>query len=300
MDGRYFVGVDVGGTHVRIGLTDENGRLLHLKKLPRQQAFPDSDPSLLADFISDHLRGAGIKASAVGIGIPGTLDRSRKILLKVPNVPCLDGLPFAEMLSDKLSLPVFTENDTVMLLTGDISRLSLDSSGLMAGIYIGTGLGSAVFLDGRPLMGKNGLNELGHLPIPGRREKCSCGNEGCAENYVSGRRLEALRREKYPETHISDMFTVLRGSPELEEYVDILGCVIASVYNLLDPDRVILSGGVPSMKDFPLRELTEAVKAHAMKPQPAGGVELIFAPDSGDSGVTGAAIFAGQSLARRY
>lgn len=296
MDGRYYVGVDVGGTHVRIGLTDERGSLSGVKKMPRSQALPDEDPAALADFIAAYLSDAGVTAAAAGVGIPGTLDRAREKTLKVPNLPALDGLPFAGMLSDKLGIPVFTENDTVMLLTGDIFRLSLDAAGLTVGVYIGTGLGSAVFLDGRPLIGKNGLNELGHLPIPGKTEKCSCGNIGCAENYVSGRFLEALRREKYPDTHISGLFTVLRGSRALAEYTDTLGCVIAGVYNLLDPDRVILSGGVPAMKDFPLAELTAAVRKHAMKPEPSQSLELIFAGEGGDSGVLGAALFAKNSL----
>jgi allose kinase len=299
LDGKYYVGVDVGGTHVRIGMTDGGGRLSAVKKVPRREALPDEDPAALAGFIAAYLAAEGAKAAAAGVGIPGTLDRSREKTLKVPNLPCLDGLPYAGMLSERLGIPVYTENDTVMLLTGDLARPGTDCRGITVGIYVGTGLGSAVFLDGRPLRGKNGLNELGHMPLPGRREKCGCGNVGCAENYVSGRRLEALRREKYPDVHISDMFTALRGSEELEEYVDTLGCVIAAVYNLLDPDRVILSGGVPAMKDFPLAELRESVRAHTMKPQPSESAELLFFGEGGDSGVLGAALFAKNALGGR-
>lgn len=290
------VGVDVGGTNVRIGLLSPDGTLSAVEKCPRRQALPDDDPGYLGEYIRRYITSRGVPVSAVGIGIPGTLDLQCTSTLKVPNVPCLDGLPFASVLEEGIGLPVRLENDTVMLLTGDIDRLGLDGKGIYAGVYVGTGLGSAVFYNGRPLKGRNGINELGHVPIAGKSEKCTCGNIGCAENYVSGRWLQALRAEKYPDVHISDMFTAMKGSAELEEFIQTFAVVLASIYNFLDPHVVILSGGVVSMKDFPRAELEQAVRRLAMKPQPAQSISLLSSSESDETGVLGAAIFAARNI----
>ena len=186
-------------------------------------------------------------------------------------------------------MPVKLENDTVMLLSGDVHRLGLPETGLLLGVYIGTGLGSAVFYDGRPLRGKNSLNELGHFPLPGRKEKCSCGNVGCAENLVSGRYLQALRAEKWPDTHISRLFPAMAGSKELAEFVDTAACLLAGTVNLLDPEVLVIGGGVPAMEGFPREELLRALREKTMHPQPSENLEVVWSEGADDTGALGAA-----------
>ena len=287
--GKYAVGADVGGTHVRLGLLGPEGILTHVTRLPRGEAMPDEDPLRFGDVLRDFIGGTGVPVSAVGVGIPGTLSRDRRRALKVPNIPALNGLMLAEALGARAGVPVLLRNDTVMLLSGDLCRLDLPSAGLVLGVYLGTGLGSAVFLDGRPLPGRNGINELGHFPIPGREEPCTCGGRGCAENLVSGRRLQALRAEKWPETHISELFPAMAGSPELAEFLDSAACLLAGAVNLLDPEALVIGGGVPAMKGFPREALARAVREKAMHPEPAVGLRIAWSPGGDEGGVLGAA-----------
>lgn len=286
------IGVDVGGTNVRWGLLDEAGRLSALRKRPRQEVLPDEDPARLGDVLRDYARELGAAVTAVGIGIPGTLSRDCRTVLKVPNVPALDGLALAALLEARLELPVKLENDTVMLLTGDLHRLGLPPEGLLAGVYVGTGLGSAIFYDGKPLKGRSGLNELGHFPLPGSGERCTCGNVGCAENRVSGRYLERLRAERFPDTHIARLFAEQGAAPELAAFVETLACLLAGVANLLDPEALVLGGGVPNMAGFPRQALEQAVYAHCMKPRPAEGLRLLWSEGADEAGVIGAGYFA--------
>lgn len=286
---KYTVGVDVGGTHVRFGLLTPSGELKNLKKRDRLSVLPDEEPAALGDALRDYIRACGADVGAVGIGIPGTLSRDCKSTLKVPNIPALTGLPYADMVSARAGVPVTLENDTVMLLNGDLHRLDLPPVGVILGVYIGTGLGSALFLDGKSLKGRNCLNELGHFPLPGKKESCTCGNIGCAENYVSGRWLQGLRAEKFPDTHISEMFSAMRGTEYLAEYVDTLSCLLAGCVNLLDPERLIVGGGLPAMKDYPREALDAAVREKCMKPEPANSLELVWSQDSDEIGALGAA-----------
>ncbi len=288
----YTVGADVGGTHVRLGLLTPAGELKNVQKLRREEVMPDADPAAFGDVLRDYVARSGERVEAVGVGIPGTLSRDCREVLKVPNVPALDALPLAELLTERSGVPTVLENDTVMLLSGDIHRLKLPAKGLLLGVYIGTGLGSAVFYDGRPLKGRCGLNELGHFPLPGRTERCTCGNAGCAENLVSGRRLQALRQEKWPSVEIGDLFPAMAGSPELEEFIDTAACLLAGVVNLLDPEALVIGGGVPQMKGFPRAELETAVREKTMHPRPSEGLEILWSPGGDDVGVLGAARFA--------
>lgn len=287
--GIYTVGVDVGGTHVRFGLLEPDGRLTELRKFDRLSVLPDEEPAALGDALRDYIRECGKPVSAIGIGIPGTLSRDCKSTLKVPNIPALTGLNYADMVAERAGVPVTLENDTVMLLNGDLHRLELPPAGVILGVYIGTGLGSALFLDGKSLKGRNCLNELGHFPLPGKKERCTCGNIGCAENYVSGRWLQGLRAEKFPDTHISEMFTAMKGTAELDEYVDTLSCLLAGCVNLMDPELLIVGGGLPAMKDYPREALDAAVREKCMKPEPAGSLQLVWSQDSDETGALGAA-----------
>ena len=285
----YTIGVDVGGTNVRFGLLGPDRALTELRKYPRTEVLPDADPAALGDALKNYIRETGAEVSAVGVGIPGTLSPDCRRTLKVSNIPALNDLDYAQLLEERCGVPVKLENDTVMLLNGDLHRLSLPPEGIILGVYIGTGLGSALFYNGKSLKGHNCLNELGHFPLPGKKERCTCGNIGCAENYVSGRWLQALRAEKFPDTHISDMFTALQGTAEGAEYVETLACLLAGCVNLMDPEMLVIGGGLPAMKDYPRDALDAAMREKCMKPEPANSLRVVWSQDSDETGALGAA-----------
>ncbi|MDR2530482.1 MAG: ROK family protein [Oscillospiraceae bacterium] len=277
------IGVDVGGTHIRIGTRT------HIKEFDT----PGADiPALIAEFMREH------GGDAVGVGIPGTLDRDCRVVLNTPNIPALSGCKLADEIERAAGVPCFLENDTIMLMTGDLNRLEISPDGVILGVYIGTGLGSCVLIDGAPYCGVNGFgSELGHIPLYGKSRKCGCGNFGCAEAYVSGSYLQALRAEKYPATSIVDLFTVM---DELDEYADALAVTVATAVQLFDPRVILIGGGVAAMRGFPLDKFKALLYTHTMKPLPAETLNVVTSasrPETIPAGVLGAIIHAESKLA---
>lgn len=290
---RNILGVDVGGTFVRIG-TLKDGKVENPVKRSSAEIFshPDGAAAGLAQALAEY--AAGIQFDAVGVGIPGTVSRDGERVLNIPNIPGLNDTPLRDALTDALKAPVFVENDITMLTAGDSRRLDLDS-GVVFGCYIGTGLGGSVLVDGKLLRGRSALCEPGHVPIYGLDRPCGCGKSGCAEAYVAGRALERLLAEKYPDGHISEIFDLM-SEDELTEYVDILAHLLAAAMQLLDPDAVIMGGGVCAMSNFPRERLLDRLGELCMKPVPASTLNLLYPVASDVSGIYGAAVFAEGSL----
>lgn len=288
-----ILGVDVGGTFVRMG-TLKDGKVENPVKRSSAEIFshPDGAAAGLAQALTEY--AAGVQFDAVGVGIPGTVSRDGERVLNVPNIPGLNDTPLRDALTDALKAPVFVENDITMLTAGDSRRLDLDS-GVVFGCYIGTGLGGSVLVDGKLLRGRSALCEPGHVPIYGLDRPCGCGKSGCAEAYVAGRALERLLAEKYPDGHISEIFDLM-SEEELREYVDILAHLLAATMQLLDPDAVIMGGGVCAMSNFPRERLLDRLSELCMKPVPASTLNLLYPVASDVSGIYGAAVFAEGSL----
>ncbi len=288
-----ILGVDVGGTFVRMGTLD-GGKVEDAVKRSSAEIFshPDGAAAGLAKALAEY--AGGRQFAAVGVGIPGTVSRDGERVLNVPNIPGLNDAPLRDALTDALNAPVFVENDITMLTTGDSRRMGLER-GVVFGCYIGTGLGGAVLIDGKLLRGRSALCEPGHVPIYGLDRPCGCGKTGCAEPYVAGKALERLLAEKYPEGHIGDIFKLM-SAEELNTYVDILAHLLAASIQLIDPDAVIMGGGVCAMSDFPREQLLARLGELCMKPVPASTLNLLYPVASDVSGVYGAAVFAQNAL----
>ena len=276
------IGVDVGGTWLRLGAWDGTA-VRGLERLPAVRSA-----RALADALRGYIeRSCPGGAESVALGIPGTLDRARRTVLNTPNLP-LGGVPLADELEQELGVPVILDNDVTMLLRGDIALLGRGVEGLTVGLYAGTGLGGAVFLDGRPLAGKHGICEPGHMPVPGRTERCTCGGTGCAENYVSGRRLMEIAAELG--TGVGSLFTQYAEHTDVLRFLDDLAAVAAGIAVLLDPDLMILGGGVVCAPGFPRDKFAELIRAKCMHPVPGDSLDIVFSSEAPELGVLGAAL----------
>ncbi len=294
------IGVDLGATFMRIGRCD-GGLVYDLKVIPASPFNMEGGAELLVDAIGEYCAASKRAPAAIGIGVPGTVNL-RGELVRLPNLPALNGVRLAAMVEERCRTACFVENDVTMLLTGDSERMKLNK-GVVFGLYIGSGLGGAVFSDGRLLRGRNGLCEPGHIPIFGRTEPCACGKKGCAEAIVSGRALEALQAAKHPKTHISELFTVMTEA-ELDDFTSVLAHVLAGTVQLLDPDVIVLGGGVAAMKGFPRAGVETRLRELCMRPIPATTLNVVYSADvedkasAGSPGVYGAAVFAARKLGK--
>jgi len=158
--------------------------------------------------ISDYMKryNAADSIKAVAIGLPSMVSKDKKTVISTPNLKGFDNIPFGDTLSKKLGIPVYVDRDVNFLLQNDIVTLGLPKDSTVLGFYIGTGFGNAIYLNGSFYCGRNGAaGELGHIPFPNIEEKCTCGNVGCSEVICSGKYLEKITAELFPETDIKNV-----------------------------------------------------------------------------------------------
>jgi allose kinase len=296
---KYVIGIDIGGTNFRMGMISEDGTLCNFVKRSSSILSTGQAIITLAEQISAYIDQFDAKENveAVAIGIPSIVSKDKKVLYSTPNLEGFDNINIPDPLSALLGVPVFIDRDVNFLLQYDIGHYNLDNRKTILGFYIGTGLGNAIYIDGKFYSGKNGVaGELGHIPMYGLSQQCTCGNFGCSEVLCSGRHLEELAKEHFPDTDISNVFTEHGSSEIMTRFVTDLAIPIATEINILDPDYIVIGGGVISMREFPKDMLNQAIYQFSRKPYPAENLQIVFSEHTSKSGVFGSADYARKKL----
>ena len=296
------LGIDIGGTNLRMGVVNEKGEILSFSREPSSAFTEENAKDMLCEKIENHLAENGFtgKIAAAAAGLPALMSRDKKTVLSAPNVKGFDGLQFDESFEQRLGFPVFADRDTNFLLQNDIEKLGLHNEKNILGFYIGTGFGNSIFLNGEFYSGTNGAaGELGHIPTVGSDKKCTCGNRSCVETIASGKHLEELAARFFPQTDIKRVFKEHVNSPIINLFVKNLAVPIATEINILDIQLCIIGGGVVDMEGFPKEQLFDWVHFYARKPYPQKNLRLIFTKHNQQSGVFGSAVFAQKILKSR-
>ncbi|MEA4999784.1 MAG: allose kinase [Candidatus Limiplasma sp.] len=294
-----ILGMDIGGTNLRSGFVDERLGLTGFRIHSSQQFCGEHAVERLADYIRSEIKAWGTVPTAVAIGFPSTLDRARKRLLSTPNLEGLDDLDMVDELTKRIDLPVFIDRDVNLLFHHDCHANHL-SGQVIIGCYIGTGLGNVIAIGGEILVGKNGVAaELGHIPVRDLDADCPCGNVGCVEMIASGKALKALQEKHYPKEMIADIFVAHGSEAPLMRFINDLALPIATELNILDPDEIILGGGVLQMEGFPKAALEAAIRFHTRKPYPERALRFHYSCEKQENGVIGAGLLAFKELKRK-
>lgn len=295
----FAIGIDIGGTNFRIGAVEEDGKIKNFKKEKVSILFNDRPPienlkKVIQSFVNETGEG---EMKAIAIGFPSTISKDKKMIYSTPNLPGFENINIKDLLQDTFGVPVFIENDVNYLLQYEISSHKWNNPGVVLGFYIGTGYGNAIYINNTFLEGKNGVAaELGHIPVLNGEGKCGCGNEGCIELYASGKRLKEIKDLRFPETEWEDLFTLHADDPEIESFIKTLAIPIATEINILDPDEIVLGGGVLQMEGFPKKKLEHFIYQFARKPYPAENLVIHYAENKSETGVLGAAFYAYERL----
>ena len=266
-----IIGIDVGGTNFRIGAVSAEGDVTQFRKIPADEVFSTEDALTdLLSYLTAYRAELAEDIDAVSIGFPATINRERTKVLQAPNLPFMENLPVVPVLSQKLGVPAFLERDVTMALCYDMAKYN-----------------------GKLLIGRNGTaGELGHIPVDGSEIRCGCGNVGCMENLAGGKYLAHLQAARYPDTPVGELFALRGEDEDLRQFVERMAQAIATEINILDPDHVLIGGGVVAMQDFPTDMLSERIYVHVRKPYPANNLEILFTADECEKGVIGAAYYA--------
>ncbi|MBU8879250.1 allose kinase [Bacillus sp. FJAT-29790] len=289
----YVIGVDIGGTHTRIGAVTSDGTLHFFLKRKTKDIVDVKDPiESLKRFLYEYIElyVSGKKVLAVGMGFPSVVSKDKKRILTTTTMESLCNVNIVDPLQDYLKIPVYIDNDVNHLLKYEISKRNVMKDDIVLGFYIGTGFGNAIYLHDQFLSGKNGAAaELGHIPVYQNGDVCGCGNIGCVEVIASGKRLVALHQEHFSDVPFEEIFTKCAHEKIIEDFIHALAIPIATEINIFDPHLVILGGGVVGMKNFPKERLEEKVIQSCRRPFPAGGLNFEYAEDVNAAGVLGAA-----------
>lgn len=309
-----YVGIDVGGTGVQVGIVDENGVILEKGSIPTRVDRPYQEIIKdMADCTLATLEKAGkglLEVKSVGVGVPGIADQKSGVVVFCTNLAWHD-VPFREEFQKHIDKPVYIDNDaTVAALAESVAGVSAgtDSSVFMT---LGTGVGGGIILHGKVWSGFHGIgSEIGHMILELDGEPCSCGNLGCLERYCSATAIIRMAREmmdKHPDSLIMTLcggdpakinakivFDAAREGDEIalkvfRRYVRYLAQAISNVIVFLDPEVVVLGGGVSKAGSFLLDAVRQEVPKYLLfKTMPYSRIEL--ARLGPDAGVIGAAM----------
>ena len=322
------IGVDIGGTKVAAGLVDPSGEILSHTRNP--MAGSNGAASGLAS-VTQAIEAASAQAvnttgvrtlSGIGICSPGPLDPHTGVVINPPNLPCWRNFPLAAEIAKTYRVRVKVDNDANA--AGLAETLWGAGQGYRNVFYvtIGTGIGTAILSDGRIYHGRTGAAaEGGHMSIDYNGPRCGCGKPGCIEVLASGPAIARTARAKLESGRSSSLLDLARGNPELvtgemvgaahavgdpvagevlHETVELLSFWLGNIIDLLEPDVMIVGGGVASM----LKPFFPAIKDRlpdCCVNQRCQEIPLVSARYGEDAGIAGGAAlcFASASCANR-
>jgi len=279
----YTVGVDVGGTKIAAGLVDERGQLVTRDRTES----PATDPAEIVRTIGKLVRSlAGSEEiEAVGVCAAGFVDKQRATVVFAPNLAWRDE-PLKERLQEELDLPVVVENDANAAAWGEFTFGAGEDVEDLLMLTIGTGVGGGVVIDGELVRGGFGMGgEVGHIQMVPGGVRCGCGNLGCLESYGSGSALVRVTREKVLEDPegATTLMQLAGGEPSgisgplitqaaragddfalarLAELGDWIGQGVATLTAVLDPNVVVIGGGVSEAGALLLDPIRASFESH--------------------------------------
>lgn len=297
--------VDLGGTYLRIALVDGSGKIHHQLK----QRTPRGDsPDVIVDALAsaaDKWNGDGRRIAAVSIMVPGIVDNQNAVVVQAPNLPSLTNFPLKAVLEERLGWPVLLENDANAAAVGEMWLGAARGCRDVVSVTLGTGVGGGVILDGELWRGAHGsAGEIGHTTVdPFSGLKCKCGNVGCLELFASATAIVRLTRENLPrfpqsvlsggEVDAERVYCAGREGDELalsvfKKFGVYLGIGLANLINIIDPEIIVIAGGVVNGWDLFAPHMQHEVDERAVRVT-AQQVRIAAAQCGDNAGLLGAA-----------
>lgn len=291
------VGVDIGGTKTSAGLVDSSGTLLAVRTLPTPATRGRDAVLGTAAGLIRELAGDSGKVTAVGVGSAGVVDpRSGVIVSATGTLAGWAGTDLRGELSRRVGLPVAVDNDVHAHARGERWRGAAAGHADVLLVVVGTGIGASLVLDGRVRHGAHSTaGHVGHVPAPGGDGRlCPCGARGHVEAVASGPALlaEYCRRTGAEATHLAEVARLaadgdLLALSVLVEGATVLGSAIGGLLNVVDPEIVVVGGGVTGCGEAWWRPLRDAVRAEVLPT--LRGLPVVPSALGGDAALLGAA-----------
>jgi glucokinase len=310
---RVVVGVDIGGTKVAAGLVNGEGEILARNRTPM---LTTGAPSNGLTAVSTAIRGLFTDASsqnqisAIGICAPGPLNPTTGVIINPPNLPIWHNYPLAEEMHRAYKVPIRVDNDANAAALAEAKWGAGRGYRNIFYATVGTGIGTGIILDGRIFHGKTGAAaEGGHLGIDYNGPLCNCGKHGCIETLAAGPAIARRARHKLEQNPKSVLWEMAGGDIQavssemvgrahalndpvakevMRETLDLLAYWLGSIIDLLEPDAIVIGGGVSSLLAPFLDEIRERWRGACINPRPLD-ITLLLAHYGEGAGIAGAA-----------
>jgi glucokinase len=321
--GRVLVGVDLGGTNVRIGIVTPMGKIL---KKEEYALDPSQGGLKIVEGLVSNLKnllqkriGKNDQLLGIGIGIAGTIDMKRGRMINSPNIPDLNGFGIREFIKKRMSSPIAIENDANAFALGEGWVGAAKGSKDYCGITLGTGVGGGIVINGEILHGSGGMaSEVGHMVIDPEGPLCGCGGKGCLEVYASatgirrmaleaiekGKGGEILKRAggKVEEITSEKVFEAAQSGDKAAQKIfnemgRFLGLGLVNLIHLFDPEKIVIGGKASRAWDSFINTTMEVVTERAMEGS-REKVKIVQAKCGDDAGILGAAFVSLRSIGR--
>lgn len=309
----YYIGIDLGGTNIAIGLVSEEGEIIKSKSIPTLKergidVICQDMIQLCQDIITDN----GLKKEdihSIGIGSPGMVDSQEGVIVFAGNI-IINNFPISKIISQSLNIPTYLANDADCAALGEVT------SGIAKGyknviiVTLGTGVGGGIILGGEIYQASfPGAGELGHHVIVYNGRQCTCGRKGCFETYASATALtnDGKKAAKdHPDSKLNDyikgdlskmnakiLFDAAKDGDQIakqlvDQYEDYLACGLANLVNIFKPEMIVLGGGVAKQEDYLINPLLKKVEKEVFAHQ--FQTEIKPAMLGNDAGIIGAAM----------
>ena len=314
----YYIGVDLGGTNIAVGIVDDNSKIIKKGSVPtlanRDGELIVKDMADLARRLLEELNIPLSEVAYAGIATPGTANSATGIVERANNLP-FSNFPIADLFKKYLPVKeVLIENDANAAALAEALAGAAKGTRLSVMITLGTGVGGGVIIDGKAYSGFNFAGaELGHTVIEHNGRQCSCGRRGCFEAYSSATGLTNMTKEKITECRLKNIPTLMLNESEngarvsartafaamkqgdepakevVDEYIAYLATGITNMINIFQPEVLSIGGGVCNEKDYLLKPLMKIVDNEQYTRDNSKKTKVVIAQLGNDAGIIGAA-----------
>jgi glucokinase len=314
---KLYAGVDLGGTSFIAVIADKKGKVLGSSDcVTSPKAKPEATMADIAEHIRKAAKDAGVKPSklrAIGIGAAGAVDPKTGVVVNAPNLGWKN-VPVASVLRKQLGPDVILGNDVQVAIIGEHSYGAAKGTKRAVGIWVGTGIGGGLIVDGEIDKGFRGAaGEIGHMLIKEDGPLCGCGRRGCVEALASRSAMErdvraagssavlTIMKERGKDRMTSSVIerALDQGDPVMQDVLSraqhYLGLLAGNIVNMFDPEMVVIGGGIAQrLKKKFVEPIAEVARTRFLRPDPEGRIRIEHATLGDYSGALGAC-----ALARR-
>jgi glucokinase len=313
-----FIGLDLGGTNLKYALGTKNGKIIKKQSRPSQ-----ADQSQNKIFENMFIAVEELKAEAekrkdtilsIGVGSPGSINfETGQLNGKTPNLPSWANAPIKKTLEDRFDITTWADNDANIMALAEARIGAGKRFKNILCLTLGTGIGGGILINNQVLRGEHfSAAEVGHIIVEYNGKRCNCGNKGCLEAYTTAPAMVRRYKEKlqrlglaYNMYDLNTEFIFQKATRNeglametIVETCGYLGAGIASIANIIDPEVVIIGGGVSEAGDTFIKQIEESVKQYSIK-SIMQNLKVVKAKMGNDAGIVGAILLAAENFSSK-